>query len=1298
MKRATALLLMAFIAISLWAVPAKPGTFKTLTLRDGTTIRAQLVGDEFGHYWLGDNGHAYKKAGRENYYQEVDGKAILAKAKTLRKEENAQRAKRLPRRSGTFDDYKGKKKGLVILVNFADVAFQSDHDNALYQRIANEKSFQYDQFVGSMYDYFYAQSRGQFELTFDVVGPVTVSKTQAYYGQPSDQSGNGNDQHPAEMVIEACLLADSLVNFADYDWDGDSVVDQVYVIYAEKGQASGGGEDTIWPHAWSLSGAQYNKDGTGPLNLDGVWINTYACSNELSSSGEITGIGTICHEFSHCLGFPDFYDIDYSGGIGMSSWDLMSSGNYNGNGFRPAGYTGYERWMAGWLTPIELTEETAVNNMKALENGGDTYIIYNEGNRDEYFMLDNRQQTGWDTGIPGSGMLIVHVDFDQNIWNENKANDDPNHQRMTWIPADGEYQTSYQGLSTDTYPSGSNNSFTNTSTPAAKLWNQNTDGSYLLNKSVTDITQNSNGSISFKFKNGATEVVPPENSILFADAEVKRICVKNWDTNGDGELSEEEAAAITDIGKVFRSNTSIKTFNELKYFTGLKEIGYYAFSDCKNLKKITFPDSIETIMSRAFENCESLTDLQLPESLIHLLDYAFDGCNGLQTVTIPKNVYAATSTVYAKASFPNCRNLKEIKVDPENPYLTTVDGVLYLKDFTGIQQYPAGKPDLKYEIIYGARGLAGGIFAGAGNLTTIKIPESVTYLNGPVFENCTGLTELELPQSIKRFDGSAHIRGCTSITKIISHITEPTDVDERVFEVSNGVFTSATLYVPADTKAKYQAAAGWKNFQNIVEMEEAKADVKWLSYMISGGEIVGTPHNYAFNLENQGDADFTGTIYIWIQNEDEPLVSYFDYYDGGIPAHVKGSIINQNPITFDSPGIYHFWLTTDAEGHEMIEKDFENEMTWEVKPAATLTAKSYTREYGEENPEFEFTADTGGFSGEPVITCEATKESPAGTYPIVITQGSVDNNYVSYVNGTLTITKAALMAKARSYTRKQGEENPTLEIDYSGWKLNDKESVLTKKPTATTTATASSAPGTYAITVSGGEAQNYNFNYVNGTLTVTEADAIVVTAKSYTRAYGEENPVFEYTVSGGTLNGEPTIICQATKESPVGTYDIVVGKGGVTSPNVTFVNGTLTIEKAYQTLTWEQDLLDVEQYSQVELTAEGSSGLAVSYHVNDESICAVTVIGNRSYLDCFGLGETVMYAEQQGDANWWQTTKTYKTVRIVNTSGISSLTGEAGEPFDVYSISGQVVRKSATNLLGLPKGIYIVRGQRIVVK
>lgn len=529
MKKLFLILSLLVMTLTVMAVPAKPGLWKMLKLSNGTEVRAQLVGDENGHFWRAADGTAYVQKDGTDFYQVVDAKTIIERTKVRRQQVNAQRVQRLrARRVGTVGSgYTGTKKGIIILVNFKDKKFKTANNNALYQRIANEEGFSEGKFKGSMADYFKAQSGGKFELDFDVVGPVTVSEKASYYGTNDE---DGNDMYPGQMVCEAVKLVMEEypdLDWSQYDWDGDKYVDQVYVVYAGNGEADGGASNTIWPHEYDLSSAKIFGDGTGPVKVGtNLKVNTYACGPELDGSGKINGIGTMCHEFSHCLGYPDFYDIDYSDGQGMGEWDLMDSGSYNGDGYQPAGYTGYERWVAGWAEPVVLEDEDVeVTGMLSLQEGGEFYVIYNKENRDEFYMLENRQMSGWDESLPEAGLLIVHCDYDADVWANNGPNDDPNHQRMTWIPADGTYQYEmYQGMKyyyieNDTYPYKNNNQFNSASIPAAMFYNGTSKMKTPMTSSVEEITQNADGSISFKFvASSNTGGDDPDGEYLFYES------------------------------------------------------------------------------------------------------------------------------------------------------------------------------------------------------------------------------------------------------------------------------------------------------------------------------------------------------------------------------------------------------------------------------------------------------------------------------------------------------------------------------------------------------------------------------------------------------------------------------------------------------------------------------------------------------------------------------------------------------------------------------------------------------------
>lgn len=498
------------------AVPAKK-LQKVITLTNGTQVSVELRGDEYLSWWEGTDGTAYRATADENVFEAFDLEAQKPAAAARRARAEQGRVARLARVKNSLkgaDDkmrglggdhitYKGVKKGLVVLVDFKNKKFADGHDLEYYKNVINGKDFSDEEegYVGSVRDYFLAQSNGQFELDFDVVGPVTMSKNYGYYG---NDGAYQKDEKVYEMIKEACDGIQDKVNLKDYDWDGDGEADQVFFLYAGLGQASGGSAGTIWPHESEL---RYWP--CGVLSYSTGKINTYACANELqpetqgSSRYISAGIGTICHEFSHCLGFADMYDTSGGGGYGMSVFDVMDQGSYNGNGFVPCNYTAFERIYAGWVEPIELIDPATVKDMKSVSDYGRPFIMYNYKNTNEYFLMENRQNTGWDKGLYGSnGLLIVHVNYVPSRWANNSVNSSAEKiQCCTVVNADGSRENTQYSLQGDLYPYEvkgvtMNDEFTDESEPAAKLYTKNSDNSYALGIPITNIKR-SKGSISF---------------------------------------------------------------------------------------------------------------------------------------------------------------------------------------------------------------------------------------------------------------------------------------------------------------------------------------------------------------------------------------------------------------------------------------------------------------------------------------------------------------------------------------------------------------------------------------------------------------------------------------------------------------------------------------------------------------------------------------------------------------------------------------------------------------------------------
>lgn len=467
---------------NIWAIPADPTPFK-IQQPNGKEFQARLHGDEFLHFITTTDGYTvikstdgfYKYAIQDNNENVLPGKYIAkdpaerTTAETLflnsiKRYLHSEKSK--PKLSRTLASSMVRKnnlkqisskqfKGIIILAQFTDRSFLPGHSKEIFDATINQPDYRQDGFTGSVRDYFYDSSRGIFEPQFDIVGPVTLDYKQ------TDAHGADNGQ---ALVSNACIKADEWVDFSNYDLNNDGEVDMIYVIFAGGGSNAGNNADFVWPHAYVLN---YNR-----IKLDGVFCNRYACSTELAGrENERTrdGIGTICHEFSHVLGLPDFYDTDYEEN-GLAShpgdWSLMASGSYLNNGRTPCGYSAFERYAIGWATP-KVIDESGDYNLPPLAASNESFRI-NSAIPDEYFILENRSQEGWDKYLPGQGMLVFRVDStNANAWIQNTINNNPNHMYYELIRADN---SSVDGGG-NTFPGTTQcHSLTDDTTPSIRSW------------------------------------------------------------------------------------------------------------------------------------------------------------------------------------------------------------------------------------------------------------------------------------------------------------------------------------------------------------------------------------------------------------------------------------------------------------------------------------------------------------------------------------------------------------------------------------------------------------------------------------------------------------------------------------------------------------------------------------------------------------------------------------------------------------------------------------------------------------
>jgi immune inhibitor A len=568
---------MLFMALAIQAVPARR-VWRSFTQSDGTSVQLMLVGDEHMHYFVTkdnkavveDNGSYYyavpttygvkstdvlvHEVGSRSAAEESSLQAMGDQSASLKKAMTLARTQVLPNKVGKRNgNLTGSRKCLVILASFSDLDFvETDPKQAFYD-MANKEGYNVNGAVGSVHDYFTACSRGQFDLTFDVVGPYKAPQTMAYYGR---NSSTRNDVNVRELIQFAVKSAENDADFTQYDWDGDGEVDQVYVVYAGYGEASGASSNTIWPHESQLG---HNGWYDNRVLVDGKYVNTYSCGSELSgTSGTVMdGISTMCHEFSHCMGLPDFYDTTANSGntsanYAMDMWDLMAAGTSAANGIIPPLYTGYERNFCGWLDyrVLDPSSPCKVTSLKSLGYGGDVYQIKNPGNENEYYLLENRNgYDKWDTWLSSSymgstfcGLLITHVTFDQSRWSNNTVNKTGEaYQCMTIFHCDnseatttyknGTYYINEAEYRGDMYPYSGKNYFDDTATPADALNTANTDGSYLMHTQLSSISTR-NRFVDFRFMGGTTAWPGTVSGISDVNADSQTVNGKVYNVNG----------------------------------------------------------------------------------------------------------------------------------------------------------------------------------------------------------------------------------------------------------------------------------------------------------------------------------------------------------------------------------------------------------------------------------------------------------------------------------------------------------------------------------------------------------------------------------------------------------------------------------------------------------------------------------------------------------------------------------------------------------------------------------------------
>ena len=476
-----ALLLMTAVAIRAARAFSEP---YSVTQPDGTTLTLTLHGDEHGHWTMTSDGVLVVNRGEAYYVAAIDDDGRLTAtgllAHSLQQRTPAEQAvcqqqrerqerffERISKEcdagmrramvTGTkYFPHQGSPRSLVVLVNFQDVQFTSSDPVAQFtQYFSGETQQNLGQYehnnVVSVRKYFEQSSGGQFTPQFDVVGPFTLSHDMAYYGEDSGDAGS--DKNYYAFTNEVIQLADELVDFHDYDNNGDGEAELVCVIYAGYGQSvSGNPSNTIWP-----------KCGYRGFNTaDGVRVGYMNCNSELrrlnsTTPTAINGIGVFVHEFSHGMGLPDLYPNTTTARTfdnqSMEFFDLMDYGEYGKNGYAPVPYTAWEREVMGWTEVEVLTDTRKDMELLPLVQGGKAYKFGNGANSEEYIYLENMQPVN--TTDPtlgayyGHGLVAYHVAYSSGQVN---MADYPNNvggkPRMAVVPASGLLVSGYRFVPT----------------------------------------------------------------------------------------------------------------------------------------------------------------------------------------------------------------------------------------------------------------------------------------------------------------------------------------------------------------------------------------------------------------------------------------------------------------------------------------------------------------------------------------------------------------------------------------------------------------------------------------------------------------------------------------------------------------------------------------------------------------------------------------------------------------------------------------------------------------------------------
>ncbi len=458
------------------------------------------------------------------------------------------------------------------------------------------------------------------------------------------------------------------------------------------------------------------------------------------------------------------------------------------------------------------------------------------------------------------------------------------------------------------------------------------------------------------FKGGLKEMV---QNISFMDSNVKSLCVANWDTNGDGELSYQEASLVSSLGSVFKGNTDIAFFNELQYFTGLTSIDNDAFRNCSNLSSVQIPSTVYLIGAYAFYSCSNLTSIYIPESVETIQGYTFCGCSMLQSITMPDKIISYTGL----SAFDNINNIATVHISNLETWLRT--------DFTngnnplrsGGRLYINGQELKNLVIPDNISSLQNGAFEGCSSLETVTLNKSIKTIPNAAFANCHSLRSFNMTANLKNIEVNA-FTGCRNISfvipenvsyigpsglrcervqnnNIIVKALTPPSISSDTFLNQNGY-----IFVPSSSLAAYKSASDWialsnqimpLDLENLILSENAEL-AQWTNTSSD------TFQYNTWSYENDASGMRTPFIEVWrgtgnnLSNTTISHQTLTDLAPGSYTVQIQARAFNEGNTSVYPSGITFYANDASVKLEDVGKQTIYNNESTELYSLLSLTA------------------------------------------------------------------------------------------------------------------------------------------------------------------------------------------------------------------------------------------------------------------------------------------------------------------------------------------------------------------------